>query len=1204
TAEVTYSVRESENEGFGPGLVFGSDMGPLAGTKPEHLWAGVIRSNTLTFEVLEDDSEELRIRRASDSGKGIREHLQLELTPSKSKVNAGGTVDLSLAASNTGPETLYLGNYHGLHERGPRGDRQHLPGPRGTEALGLAPGTTAGMGMSRFGSGEPLVPGKYEVWLEYLSYKGPREVLAKCENPSKGRQWWRPNGAVMEEPPYESLASYPSRRREKSMPEMRWYEFLFRIAGASSERTNYRWEIGPSSIPVFAVPMCSRRYEHIGKICKVAGAIEEGAEVGHARVGVAAGQWETQSVYDSNGGATDEAAGLRDISFAGPDKEEEGFRISLSGPLAGDQCRVVAIDSDGNEHEAVRATVGHERDSIQNYVGLFEELALEKVREFQLQTRSCEWVEFRNVSLIPGAKTAVEVEFAGMTASVAPAEVEPGDIQVRGEEILRRMAEVNRYWLVGPPARVKNYAYDLIYGGPEPERIQIANPSEAAWHFRQGIRYGSILPALVSNPGNAIIKAIDKTADRIRLDFAFREPLEIDLGHGVRRMLVLCQAMESFKEGSLWLDSRKMVPTKISSGGFREYFLEYTSMGEGHYVPLLIKLGWGSDDFLHWGFRLHEPGLWLFDQSSFVQGSASREAACTQNVRINDESISENQLLPRWEFGPLRAILERSETGLHEGRKSFSMTTRTRDGVLVRAAAEPKRLTFDVTGKVRPEPDLVSRVKVPLASVSVPRDSGIWAEKAKEQTEAVRQLLAASGEFVNPIGFHIYDKGLEARVGVEFIFDGPKDPVRRIKLTVELRDEGGDKPTTFTREYSDLRIAAEEYNAANPDSRYRMSGLESDTFGFSAYTLERLAQVTVTFEELLPGGSASKATTGEGVEAAPPNPAGDVEPPVEVNSTAWGRVANGLLARLADPQVNAEGQRILRQVAEVNRYWLIGPPPTIEHYSYDSKAVNSWGEEGRDERTSGSNAEGGRTRYGQRPGYSNSHYPVLGRLAAYPSAAIVTRIEKDSQTIRLHFIYDDLSEPRDKGNVDHDELAAVSKAGSLLLDSEKMVPLMLKTSTREVTFRDYASLGDGRYVPLRISTGAGSDYMYELYGPGLWLSAGGVVGRGRDGWVGSTSNVMINGRRAEKSDAALIRVAEIPEAEKAKGPMRNAGERFINLVLGKESMTLDGRPTRWETIWEHLAEVRGPSQVGLHLVVPEGIEAERLREAKTLVSFL
>jgi ankyrin repeat protein len=314
-------------------------------------------------------------------------------------------------------------------------------------------------------------------------------------------------------------------------------------------------------------------------------------------------------------------------------------------------------------------------------------------------------------------------------------------------------------------------------------------------------------------------------------------------------------------------------------------------------------------------------------------------------------------------------------------------------------------------------------------------------------------------------------------------------------------------------------------------------------------------------------------------------------------------VEHGLFGMLADPKVNAEGQEILRSFAEVNRYWLVGPPAVIKNYSYDYKSRNFWGEEVRDEKISVTNTGDGRI-FKAGTSYEYTHYPILRRLAANPSAALVTRIEKDKRTTRVHFIYNGLSERRDKDNVERDEPEVASKAGSLLLDSEKMVPLMLKTSTKEVTFHDYISAGDGRYVPLRISRGPDFDLKYRLYEPGLWLSAGGTTTRIYYGRISSISNVRIDGRRAEKVDAVLVEVAEIPKADKVSRPMRNAGERFINLVLGKESMTLDGEAVRWETIWEHLAEIRDPRQVGLHLLVPGEIEAERLREAKTLVSFL
>ncbi|HBO43013.1 MAG TPA: hypothetical protein DD670_03575 [Planctomycetaceae bacterium] len=67
------------------------------------------------------------------------------------------------------------------------------------------------------------------------------------------------------------------------------------------------------------------------------------------------------------------------------------------------ETRLVAIDDGGKEHASLIGYYGDRGTAV------FRGVPLSSIKEFQLQVRPCDWVEFRNVSLQPGYGTAVTV---------------------------------------------------------------------------------------------------------------------------------------------------------------------------------------------------------------------------------------------------------------------------------------------------------------------------------------------------------------------------------------------------------------------------------------------------------------------------------------------------------------------------------------------------------------------------------------------------------------------------------------------------------------------------------------------------------------------------------------------------------------------------------------------------------------------------
>jgi hypothetical protein len=443
------------------------------------------------------------------------------------------------------------------------------------------------------------------------------------------------------------------------------------------------------------------------------------------------------------------------------------------------------------------------------------------------------------VSDEPGA--TVEIEEAGSGAPRAG--TDSGQMRARGEEILRRMREVNRYWLVGPAAEVKNYAYDFVVIGQKREKIEISDPREVFRDFRQGIGYHSLVHRVVCEEGDYAITDVAEDEETIRLDFAFEDPIKIIARHEVAFGCNGCFVVFP-KKASLWLDAAKMVPVQVKAEDVEERFSEYASAADGCYVPLRIEIE-HEDSSFDWRFRLHEPGLWLFEEGRYgEEGKEPAPAALVEKVRVNDASITETKV-PSFGTDRWPTVLSVEQGRSEQGAQQMILTTRTRKDVTVRAVAEPGRMIFETVGTL-PVKD-GKRPSIEL--LSAPDVADLRSEKRKELREATVQLLAAGGRFVKPGYFHLGCGEATGQCDVRFLFMGPETVERRIKVTVELRDANGVSLATMTRQCADGRIYARA-NRERDRSGSRREEMNLEQFYFDPKLADRIEQVAVTFEQM------------------------------------------------------------------------------------------------------------------------------------------------------------------------------------------------------------------------------------------------------------------------------------------------------------------------------------------------------------------
>ncbi|HOW73996.1 MAG TPA: M56 family metallopeptidase, partial [Phycisphaerae bacterium] len=255
--------------------------------------------------------------------------------------------------------------------------------------------------------------------------------------------------------------------------------------------------------------------------------------------------------------------------------------------------------------------------------------------------------EARLERIMEGATAATQASPPATSAAPAKraAAVVSADVQKHGEEILRKMAEVNRYWLIGPPESVTDYTYDYKLGD-DPSRTFSIGGRDPDPRARQGVSYSTTIHILAMHPEKALVGEIETGEGIIRLRFDLAESSRIECGTGVDGGWhgYFSSAAQG---GLLTLDAAKMVPLKLESPGMQELFSDYADAGDGRLAPLTVKVARGDMAF-HWTFRLYDPGLWLMDRSLADAGSGDTPTvlASVSNVFVNSAQAEPSKTAP------------------------------------------------------------------------------------------------------------------------------------------------------------------------------------------------------------------------------------------------------------------------------------------------------------------------------------------------------------------------------------------------------------------------------------------------------------------------------------------------------------------------------------------------------------------------------
>jgi hypothetical protein len=226
---------------------------------------------------------------------------------------------------------------------------------------------------------------------------------------SGARDWWRPDGRRLERAPYINTPGV-FRRGVNATP----YEIAYRVTRGSETRGRVRMKIleNLESFPI--LPQDEFR-NNLWDIEGVAVGFKEGTESTTIAFGVAGEAWQTMLAAGTEGSAREYDS--KYVGISNP-RQEQG-KVMVDFTVSWDwrrdyRTRFVAVDLDGEVRnlKKYRYTTGTQPGSLNRtrYTFGTTDLSLSQIKEFRFEVSPYQWVEFKNISLVPGEDCGFEIE--------------------------------------------------------------------------------------------------------------------------------------------------------------------------------------------------------------------------------------------------------------------------------------------------------------------------------------------------------------------------------------------------------------------------------------------------------------------------------------------------------------------------------------------------------------------------------------------------------------------------------------------------------------------------------------------------------------------------------------------------------------------------------------------------------------------------
>lgn len=234
--------------------------------------------------------------------------------------------------------------------------------------------------------------------------QGSVELTGITKSPLTNPSWWKPDGVAT------NLAPLPPQPMDHwPLLGGRAIFFLIRFKGLPPDASYPAWRVETAG-GYGGIQLSDSHGKTIPNAMLFCLEPKKGATKADFRVGIAAGPWHTVVTQQADSLST------ADFSFngeqasvtfhnVGPGPFQKGTQVNLTNtaPHGRWQSRLIAVTTD----ELAQAQLLGYRG--QQGTATFRDLPSESIKELRFQIRPYDWVEFKNVALLPEQKTDVEV---------------------------------------------------------------------------------------------------------------------------------------------------------------------------------------------------------------------------------------------------------------------------------------------------------------------------------------------------------------------------------------------------------------------------------------------------------------------------------------------------------------------------------------------------------------------------------------------------------------------------------------------------------------------------------------------------------------------------------------------------------------------------------------------------------------------------
>jgi hypothetical protein len=229
---------------------------------------------------------------------------------------------------------------------------------------------------------------------------GILELVAICEHPSQGKQWWAPDGSLTA-PPYQKFENECHSEELTREMAVRWVKH-------PDEGVAVHWgPKGDISANGKGLPLDAEG-RRIKDLEATDFAIRHDPRMCGLWIEVAAGPWENLCAMEGDDNGMGYADAKHAFAFTRAFEAADKIVLTVSHDVLGEDVRIVAVGRDGKTiHNGTCQGSGMKK--FRMTTATFTDLKLADVLEFRVQSRPFERYEIRDISLWPGEPTTPKV---------------------------------------------------------------------------------------------------------------------------------------------------------------------------------------------------------------------------------------------------------------------------------------------------------------------------------------------------------------------------------------------------------------------------------------------------------------------------------------------------------------------------------------------------------------------------------------------------------------------------------------------------------------------------------------------------------------------------------------------------------------------------------------------------------------------------